>query len=563
MQAITRYDEDMALIMQDPVKWAETHLGQKPRWYQEQILRHPHNRIVLRCGRRLGKCIAGTQRILNADTGAYETIESLFRTQHVTIPTLDDQYKLTKDVSFHIEENGLKPTFRITAKHGAQVELTGNHPVLTLEGWKEVDLLQVGDAIAVPRRLPVFGKDAPGLRYAKMLGYLTAALKETKSGPTLQLQNEDTRADILQTAKDLQLSTFPKSAQTHFLLDKEKQFTTILSRKEESIPKEVFTFDRAHLAVFLAALYDAKGWNYSDRIAEVGFGTKNRQFARDLKHLLLRFGIDANIIERKVHGDAYFQVMLYAKREVLTFIDQIGLYALKDYSKTREKAASMEERLPSLPKDIWTHIEAERVKKGMKKFEVTGDRAEKFRTHIGLTEDKALRYAENLQDAWLHDLATSDVLWEEVTSIEDLGEQMTYDVFMPKHHNLVVEDILVHNTWTMCAHMLWAAFTNLGGKKSKADPTVCLVATPYDNQARLIFDELRTFIDSSDILTESVKSITKNPYYIEFKNGATIKLFTAGTRAGAGGASLRGQRADFLYLDRHVIKLVPSSREAG
>ena len=53
MSAITKYDDEAARIMRDPVLWTEKHIGQKPRWYQEQILRHPHNRIVLRCGRRV------------------------------------------------------------------------------------------------------------------------------------------------------------------------------------------------------------------------------------------------------------------------------------------------------------------------------------------------------------------------------------------------------------------------------------------------------------------------------------------------------------------------------
>ena len=96
--------------------------------------------------------------------------------------------------------------------------------------------------------------------------------------------------------------------------------------------------------------------------------------------------------------------------------------------------------------------------------------------------------------------------------------------------------------------MLWVAFTGMGGTV-KGRGAVAVVATPYDNQAKLIFDELRRFIDKSEVLTNSIKSITKNPYYIEFKNGGKIKLFTAGTRSGGAGASLRGQAADFLYMD--------------
>lgn len=563
MQQITRQDQDVARIMRDPVLWTEAHLGQKPRWYQEQILRHPHHRIVLRCGRRLGKCIAGTQRVLNAETGEYATLEELFKKQNIPMFTLDDSYKIKKDTSFRIEENGIKPTFRVTAKHGSQVELTGNHPVLTLDGWKEVDLLEVGDSIAVPKKLEVFGTDAPGLRRAKVVGYLTGALKQTRNGDTLQLSTEESRQEIVNTIRDSGLSIFPKSAQTHFILDKNKAYTEVIADAgNESITKEVFTYDKNHLAVFLSALYDARGWHYSKRVAEIGFGTRSSKFARDLKHLLLRFGIDANIIKRMVHGEEYWQVMIYAKSDVLSFVEQIAIYSIKNYVTTREKAIQMTERQSSIPKEIWEHVEKKRIERGMKKYEVTGDRSEKFRKNVGLSEDKALRYSENLQDAWLFDLANSDVYWEEVTSIESVGEQMTYDVYMPKHHNLVVEDIFVHNTWTMVAHMLWAAFTNLGGTK-KNGPVTCLVATPYDSQARLIFDELRQHIDGNSILSDSIKTITKNPYYIEFKSGAKIKLFTAGTSAGQSAASMRGQRADFLYLDKHVIEFVPTCCEAG
>ena len=163
-----------------------------------------------------------------------------------------------------------------------------------------------------------------------------------------------------------------------------------------------------------------------------------------------------------------------------------------------------------------------------------------------MTEEKAKRYAENLQYPFLYDLARSDIYWEEVISIVPEGEKHTYDVFVPETHNLIVEDILVHNTWTMVAHMLWVAFTCNGGKDPRG--ATCVVATPYDTQARLIYNELTKFIDENEVLSSSVKSRTKNPYFIEFNNGSQIKLFTAGTKSGSGGGSLRGQKATWLEI---------------
>jgi len=39
-----------------------------------------------------------------------------------------------------------------------------------------------------------------------------------------------------------------------------------------------------------------------------------------------------------------------------------------------------------------------------------------------------------------------DVRWERVTSIEPAGEEMTYDLVVPGHHNFVANDIVVHNS---------------------------------------------------------------------------------------------------------------------
>lgn len=96
-------------------------------------------------------------------------------------------------------------------------------------------------------------------------------------------------------------------------------------------------------------------------------------------------------------------------------------------------------------------------------------------------------------------------------------------------------------TAAMVCHMLHFAFTH--------EESVQIFATPYDNQAKLIYDELCKFIDSSPMLKSSLKRKIKSPYEFEFNNKAVIKGFTAGTRSGQEGGSLRGQKADYLYLD--------------
>ncbi len=76
-----------------------------------------------------------------------------------------------------------------------------------------------------------------------------------------------------------------------------------------------------------------------------------------------------------------------------------------------------------------------------------------------------------------------------------------------------------------------------------------LIVTPYESQIREMDAIITRFIADCPELEASIKSKTKNPFRIEFKNGSVIKGFTAGTKAGNQGASIRGQRADLIVLD--------------
>lgn len=76
-----------------------------------------------------------------------------------------------------------------------------------------------------------------------------------------------------------------------------------------------------------------------------------------------------------------------------------------------------------------------------------------------------------------------------------------------------------------------------------------LYVTPYENQIRLIFLRMKEIINDSPMLKRELKSIKMNPYTIEWKNGSIITGFTSGASTGSGAASIRGQRADWIFAD--------------
>lgn len=564
----TKYDQEMMEIFRDPVKWAQHHLGDTPRWYQEQILRHPHHRKVLRCGRRIGKCIDGEQRILNPNTGEYKTINELYENQdeynnHELI-TLNEKYQLEPSEAFFIEDNGVKESFKVKTKFGAEVTLTGNHPVLTLDGWVEVDALKVGQRIATPKALPYFGTNKIAVDRLKVIAYLLAGGHYNGKQFTFSCKSEVVLDDFREAADSIGMKTIKQVHKENTCAISQHHFPDTFIDDvvvEKKVPNNIFSLSREQASLFLNCLYAVNGWAYSGNRPEIGYATTSKNLAKDIKHLLLRFGIQSNLKQKKTKykGKVSYinQLLIHRQEALLLFTYDIGIIgkdnAIDDVEK-RAKEIEMTEH--TVPKEVWNYIEEERKEKNYSRAKVAGGRNERLRTGTAPSISKIATYADNLESAFLYDLARADVIWEEVVEIEEMGERQTYDVFVPETHNLVVEDVLVHNTWTMCAHMLWVAFTCNGGTEVK-DGAICVVATPYDTQARLIFDQLNTFIDNNPVLKSSVETITKNPYYIKFKNKSAIKLFTAGTRSGSEGGSLRGQAASWIYMDKLKATIVP------
>src|SRR5947199_7406567 len=69
--------------------------------------------------------------------------------------------------------------------------------------------------------------------------------------------------------------------------------------------------------------------------------------------------------------------------------------------------------------------------------------------HVGrraLSRRRLAAFARALGDARLGDLASSDVYWDEIVSIEPAGVQRVYDLTVPETHNFVANDVCVHNT---------------------------------------------------------------------------------------------------------------------
>jgi replicative DNA helicase len=100
-------------------------------------------------------CLAGETLIYLPDQGVSVPIASLVGQAGFKVLALNMQtWKLEAAAVSNAFCTGVKPVYKMKTRLGRTIRATGNHPFLTVCGWKRLDELTTDDHLAVPRTLP-------------------------------------------------------------------------------------------------------------------------------------------------------------------------------------------------------------------------------------------------------------------------------------------------------------------------------------------------------------------------------------------------------------------------
>jgi replicative DNA helicase len=424
----------------------------------------------------LRDCLAGNSLVANAQTGERVPIRRIIEEGlRFDVWALDDRMQLVRRPIVDAWAVGEKPVYRVTTKSGRTIRCTGGHRFLTASGWLQLDDLAAGRAIAVPRRYagrPAGGTMSPG--QATMLGWLigdghlggsptltVATAKEAvlasrlsrfefDVNPIVKPEREDTVAQrvVLTTGK---LCGAGKNPLTRWL---RRLGTWKKTGAQKRVPIEVFAQDDAVVAAFLRGLFHADG-SLSRRGAStsmtVRLSTISEGLARDVHHLLLRFGLNAivksdtrNIGGFRTTSAAIFTVALMERGAVCTFMNRIGFLgekhsrALAKVESTKLNDAGQFDRIPL---DVNPRVSDLRAAKGLSHAALGWRDQGK-----AMSRTTCAMVAERLDDDFLAALAVSDVLWDPIVSIEPQGVETVYDITVGELHNFCVDDIVTHNS---------------------------------------------------------------------------------------------------------------------
>jgi replicative DNA helicase len=162
---------------------------------------HGGEMIVIAARPSMGKCLTANSELLLSD-GSIATIEEVYQARAGQLLTLKSDWKFGVAKPSAFVDDGKKPVFKVRTRLGREIETTLTHPFLTVAGWKPLGDLRVGDAVAVPRLLPVFGADRARECEVKLLAYLLGDGCLTHSSPTFTNTNRLVRDDFAEAARE-------------------------------------------------------------------------------------------------------------------------------------------------------------------------------------------------------------------------------------------------------------------------------------------------------------------------------------------------------------------------
>ena len=561
-------------IMDDPILWSQAFLRTfnpktkkiepwTARWYQVEMLRDKHTRKVYRCGRRIGKCLPGHVRIYDPNTGERVRVDELYKRGKAHIVTMTEDYKLSPHFTNEILDNGIKEVFRVTTKTGRHIDATGNHPFFTAKGWVAIDNLKPGDKVALAGNLGYFGHHEMNENEIKLLAYMigdgnctTKSIRFCTASDAIKKEIERAvnyfDCDLIQykSNRDIDYNIVKRYNKNNRMF--ENPIKKVLEEHglfgkgahDKRVPEAIFKLSKNDTATFLSRLYATDGWAHTkNNKQQIGYCSVSRELIADIQHLLLKFGINSYVNTKKAkYKDTVkvsYQLLITNSNDIIKFYKEIGIFSKESAVKRAFESAIDNNKYDYyLPKEILEFVEEDRINKGLSKADLCKFNPNaRLRMKYDVQRSRLKEFAEVLDNDDLKAFADGEFIFDEIVSIESLGEMQTYDLSVPLTMNFVAEDFITHNTETMVVEMLYLAFTKKNFR--------VLMAAPYENQIRNMFTRLNELIAESPLIKQTVVASTKNPAKIEFANGSMILGFTTGDDA----ASIRGQRADWIFID--------------
>lgn len=341
-------------------------------------------------------CVAGDNKIINPKTGGLITIKEFVekKIENVYCFNMSEMLMLPVKAHYYI---GKRECLEVKTTEGNKITAGINHKFITKHGWVKAKDLKKNEKIGIINNIPTnpfWGWEKANHYYLKILGYLIGDGSVQKY-PVFYNGDYNLIIDFLECCKQLNIETRlstdlrSKNKSWSISMIRCKRFISTIKEinlhgktsKNKTIPDFIFSLCKEDVSIFIAALWNCDG-HVSRKRRHVSYYSISYELIKQLKHLLLRYGIKSKLYE---HKNKY-----------------------------------------SLEIDEFSDIE-------------------KFKKNIPLIGNKSLINKKWKRDKQFTKDTFGDILWAKVKSVENVGIKECYDL-STETENYVVENFITHNT---------------------------------------------------------------------------------------------------------------------
>ncbi len=282
---------------------ASTHRWAEPGIiFIDNVNKHNPLRNSMGLKRASNPCVTGDTLIFTGD-GVF-TAKELFDAQNDVSAVIDGRFgheQRTAQAS-SVFWTGHKPVFRLITKEGYELRATGNHQIMTPNGWVELQDLKPGDKIHILNRKGGFGAEG-SLELGRAMGVM-AGDEDNASDLSIHRRGAEYRRGFTEFSQRLSLlSAFPQRSPRLC--------------GEGAVPSIVFKGSEEMQRGFLQGLFSSNGEVYTDaeKGGHIRLTSMSERLLRETQQLLLNFGIASTL---------HLNDLRLSKANIETFAREIG-----------------------------------------------------------------------------------------------------------------------------------------------------------------------------------------------------------------------------------------------
>ncbi len=438
------------------------------------------------------KCLAEGTRVFDPTTGLTHRIEEIVDGRlpiHVVAADKTGSLQVHPVVSWF--DQGEQDVIGIRLGDGTELWVTPDHRVRTEHGWVVAGEIEPGDRVARPRELLGFGEAEPmPPAHARMLGYLIGdGYVGGKTPITFSNASDVLHDDAAHIAAELGCEAHrrPSALEVAYSHRKgESNGLLELCRSagiwgklawEKKVPALFFDSNVSSemVANLLFGLFETDGWVSREQggAIRVGYATTSEQLAHQVHWLLLRWGIGSSVRRRepraqrggiirgrRINGKRVcWEVRVAGIDNVSSFAKAVPTWGPRGQVLVRE-LAELKGRSRGSQRIYLASVLSEPVLEHLVTWGVTPqDAARLIGEHAGdprggmrqvlgtsrLRRDRVAALATALGDPYLEDVLADQLTYSMVREVLSIRHSRTFDLEVDELHNLVAEDVVVHN----------------------------------------------------------------------------------------------------------------------